>query len=344
MVRLQLSIDRAAFSFVSEPIRMHSPFNLPRSLFPLLAALSACVGAKGPSAGTSRRDSTRVDDGLEVPAHAAMSVLPDTNSTEYEGTGPHGIPHYAINYPFSSEDRELLRRAYGIADPHRLYLSDSTDDAILKYDTSVKRRLGCIVNSYRVGFVSVRRPGETWEEAERRVKRTPALEFTGHPHPASVAISYLDPEVRPEFERMLAAARARGFVLRVTATYRSPVREAFLMSEGGGRTHTLTSSHSYGRAIDVVVDDGNRSRSGTKADWIAFRRWVSHYSTTAGERFRTLGQAGETWDWPHVELPTERVGFRSIEDAIARARTCLAPGATLPCNFRPHRWGDPLVF
>jgi hypothetical protein len=146
----------------------------------------------------------------------------------------------------------------------------------------------------------------------------------------------LDPEVRPAFERMLTDAAAAGYKLHVIASYRSPLRQAYLMSLGGNRTHTLTSLHSYGRALDIVVDDGNRAHKATKADWIGFRIWLSRYRAPTGERFHTLGAIDHTWDWPHVEVPTDRIGFRSIDEAIARGRACLAPGSTTPCDFAPN--------
>ena len=94
------------------------------------------------------------------------------SASSYEGVDRRGIPHYAT-IGISSADSLLLRRAYGIEDPHRLYVSDSTEEGILKYDTKAKRCLTCYVNSYRVGFVSVRRPGESWEVVERRVRANP---------------------------------------------------------------------------------------------------------------------------------------------------------------------------
>jgi hypothetical protein len=263
----------------------------------------------------------------------------------YAGADSRGIPHYATRQ-FSPEEADILRRAYGIEDPHRLYVSDSTEDAILKYDTEVKRCATCYVNSYRVGFVSVRRPGESWEGAERRVRSTPARAFAGGDLPGSTSTADLDPDVRPLVDRMLADARAAGFRLRVSATYRSPLREAFLMAAGEGRTHTLTSAHSYGLAVDVVVDDGQLGRPATRRDWIAFRRWVARYRTADGETFHLLGKVDRTWDWPHVERPTEHVGFRTIDAAIARGRACLAPRPTVPCNFAPNLpagLGHPLV-
>ena len=49
-----------------------------------------------------------------------------------------------------------------------------------------------------------------------------------------------------------------------------------------------------------------------------------------------LGQIDHTWDWPHLELPSASLGFSTIEAAIARGRACLAPDATIPCDFPPH--------
>jgi hypothetical protein len=39
---------------------------------------------------------------------------------------------------------------------------------------------------------------------------------------------------RPRFERLIAAARAAGFPVRVRGTYRSPERQAYLMVLGRG--------------------------------------------------------------------------------------------------------------
>ena len=254
----------------------------------------------------------------------------------YEGVDSRGIPHYATALSLSTDEAQVLRRAYGIEDPHRLYVSDSTDEGLLKYDTQVKRCATCYVNSYRVGYVSVRRRGESWEEAEHRVRSTPARTFTGSANPASTSTADLDPDVRSLASRMLRDARAAGFHIDVTATYRSPLREAFLMAEGAGRTHTLTSNHSYGRALDIVVGDGNLRRPKTRRDWIACRQWVTRYHTPTGESFRIIGRAERSWDWPHVELPAADIGFRSIEAAVARGRECLKADATRPCNFPPH--------
>src|SRR5438105_268652 len=161
---------------------------------------------------------------------------PSSSSTEedplvYTGEGPDGIPHY-VRREFSAAERSLLRRAYGIEDPNRLYVSDSTEDGLLKYDTKAKTCATCYVDSYRIGFISVRRPGETWEDAERRVRSMRLRDFPASAHVGSTSTSDLDPAIRDEVERMLADARRAGFALRVSATYRSPEREAYIMAEG----------------------------------------------------------------------------------------------------------------
>jgi len=268
---------------------------------------------------------------------AAVTATSDSlRALAYEGVNNRRIPNYATAINLSSDDARVLRVAYGIEDPHRLYVSDSTEEGILKYDTQVKRCADCYVNSYRVGYASIRRFGESWEQAERRVRGAHAGAFRGSGNWESNALADLDPDVRVLSQRMLLDARSAGFNLRVIATYRSPIREAFLMAEGGGQTHTLTSNHSYGRALDIVVDDGRLSHARTRRDWISFRRWVTHYRTPTDESFRILGKLDKTWDWPHVELPSSEIGFSTIEKAVRRGRACLMQGATVPCNFQPH--------
>jgi hypothetical protein len=278
---------------------------------------------------TSRTMGGRIREALGRIATAIGRGARDGELPPYTGTDARGIPHYA-RHPFSDEERRLLRDTYGVEDPNRLYVSDSTEDGLLKYDTRVKRCRTCYVNSYRVGFISVRRRGESWEEAERRVRAMRPRDFTAAARASSsTSTADLDPDVRAAMEDMLASARRAGFVLRVAATYRSPEHEAYLMAIGGGRTYTLTSLHSYGRAIDVVVGDGNLSRRATRTQWIAFRRWVTAYK---GDDFRILGTPERTWDWRHVEMPTASVGFRTIEAALARARACRGTA----CDFTPH--------
>ena len=256
-------------------------------------------------------------------------------ASAYTGTDSKGIPRYAT-LRVSPEDSVILRRVYGIEDPRRLYVSDSTPQGLLKYDTQTKRCRACYVNSYRVGYVSVRKPGESWEQAERRVHSTRAEIRAGHPRAASHSIADLDPRVVPLVAAMLSAARTAGFTVRVTTTYRSPLREALLMAEGHGSTHTLTSNHSYGRAVDISVDDGIRSHASTRRDWVAFRRWVTRYPTPPTESFYIIGAPDSTWDWAHIGIPSARIGFRSIPDALARARACITPSSTTVCDFQPE--------
>jgi hypothetical protein len=128
-------------------------------------------------------------------------------------------------------------------------------------DTERDPGAGRVIRSYRVGAPSVRFPGETWEQLGRR-------------------LASLDLEARPEFERMLAAARRAGYRVKVVDTHRTAERQAYLLVSGGGLTFTATSKHSSGRAVDVIVGDGNLKHQRTRARWIAFRRWVS--GTRAG--------------------------------------------------------------
>jgi hypothetical protein len=104
--------------------------------------------------------------------------------------------------------------------------------------------------------------------------------------------------------------------VRVTEAYRSPERQAYLMVRGGGLTFTATSMHSAGHAVDLVVADGDLYNPRTRANWIAFRRWVAGFE---GGRFRLLGTPERSWDWPHVELADAPLGFRSVEELLQAA-------------------------
>ncbi len=253
----------------------------------------------------------------------------------YAGTDARGVPRY-VTRAFTDEERILLRTAYGIEDPNRLYLSDSSAVRVLKYDTRRKRCRTCYVNSYRLGFASVRHTGESWDALERRVRRMRPQAFGAVARHQDASLRRLDPDVEPAVVRLLDDARHVGFHVRVVATYRSPEREAYLMALGGGRTHTLTSLHSYGRAIDVQVLRDGGLRVAPRAWWIAFRRWVLAYP---GGAFRIIGTPAHTWDWRHIEIPSARIGFRSLGAVLARARACVARTRDTPptlCDFAPH--------
>lgn len=280
----------------------------------LLAALFAIAA---PAAARAQ-----VSEG--VPTSLAMAVaggLAAVNAVayppmSYAGRDSAGVPHY-VERPFTSEERWLLRRRFGIEEPGRLYLSDSSDTGHLNYDTEHDPGAGRLVRSYRVGAPSIRLPGESWEELERRLRTMRPSDFGPEARRADTTLASLDPEARPHFERLVTAACQAGFPIRVAETYRSPERQAYLMVLGGGRTFTATSMHSAGHAVDLVVGDGNLRNPRTRARWIAFRRWVAGFEDG---RFQLLGAPERSWDWPHVELADRPLGFRSVEALLHAAR------------------------
>ena len=269
--------------------------------------------------------------GGEVTAHPSVKRS-RTDADSYSGTDARGIPHY-LTRPVSDDGRRILRQAFGVVSASHLYLSDSTPGGMLKYDPELKPCLTCYVNSYRIGYVSIRKPGESWDELQRRVRGLRRSSFPPSSLVTSSSVSAMDPDVQDEVRQMLDAARGAGFRLRIVATYRSPEQEAVLMAEGRGRTHTLTSLHSYGRAIDLSIGDGNLGNPSTRRSWIAFRQWVTGFR---GNDFRVLGTPDRSWDWAHVELPNARIGFHTVDDAITAGRACLARSTASFCEFPPH--------
>jgi hypothetical protein len=265
-------------------------------------------------------------------AEAAKSANAQSAALSYSGTDGRDVPHY-FSGQLSAQDRSVLRDAFGVVSPSHLYLSDSTSDGVLKYDPTPKPCAACYVNSYRIGFLSIRKRGESWDDLERRTRTLSRSSFPASLLVTSSSVSTMDPDVQKEVQQMLDAARGAGFDVHVVTTYRSPEQEALLMSNGRGRTHTLTSLHSYGRAIDVRIGDGNVNNPRTRRAWTAFRTWVTRFR---GTDFRILGAPDRSWDWSHVELPSERIGFRSVDAAIAAGRKCTANPSPLACEFMPH--------
>jgi hypothetical protein len=294
-------------------------------------AAAACAVQSGCSGDAGAREAHRRSAERSAAPFGRIDAA-DPAAKAYSGTDSRGVPHYAKR-SFSNEEVSILRRVFGVVSPSHLYLSDSTESATLKYDPEPKPCAACYVNSFRVGFVSVRAPGETWDGLERRVKVMHRGAFAPGALVSSTSVSTMDPDIQADVQTMLAAARRQGFQLHVRSTYRSPEREAMLMAAGGGRTYTLTSLHSYGRAIDITVGDGNLRSQRTRADWVAFRRWVTAYP---GGEFRVLGTPERTWDWAHVEMPSGSIGFRNIEQALAAGRKCLSRGIADRCEFPPH--------
>ncbi len=293
-----------------------SPF---RVLAPRLR-LALLFAAAGPLLGAAQTTGG-LTTSLAMATEAAFraATMPVYPAWSYAGRDPAGVPRYIRRY-FSPEERRLLRERFGIEDPNRLYLSDTSAQAYLNYDTERDPGAGRLVRTYRVGAPSVRRPGETWEALERRLATTRPDDFPVAARVADTALASLDPEARPAFERMLAAARRAGHRVRVVETHRTAERQAYLMASGGGLTFTATSKHSSGRAVDLIVGDGNLRNRRTRARWIAFRRWVTGYE---GGRFHLIGRPDRSWDWPHVEVDGPR-GFGSIEELLAAARLEVA--------------------
>src|SRR5207244_2625900 len=120
----------------SRPSRLAHPRRArPRRFARWLAAIATAVACgRAPGASTSAATAQRIRDSA---SRAFATLPPDSVANEsdvlpYTGHGPYGIPHYALR-TFSAADRELLRRVYGIEDPTRLYVSDSSEDGLLKY-------------------------------------------------------------------------------------------------------------------------------------------------------------------------------------------------------------------
>jgi len=285
-----------------------------------VAAWAATAGrsrvAEAAPAPAAHLDTTPTDNGVAGPIPARLD---DTAALAYAGRDARHRPRY-VQRAFTDSERTLLRRAFGIADPNRLWLPDSVPTSVLRYDATAGGLAA------RVGYRSWRLPGETWEAFADRLQRLPKSAW-----PASARQDYrtgldvLEPAARATFAALLADARAAGFRVRMLETDRSPERQAYLLVHGNGRTLTATSAHVYGRAVDFVVDDGNIHRRTTRRDWIAFRRWV----LARGQgRLRLIGTTYDTWDWPHVELVEPPVGFRSVDALLEAARACLGEAAT----------------
>ena len=232
------------------------------------------------------------------------------------------MPHY-LRRAFSPAERRLLLVQFGIEEPQRLYLSDTLPSATLTYDTDWDQGDKDVVGSHRVGAQSVRRPGESWEQLERRLADTSPLDFPLSTRKANASLSSLDSAVQPLMRRMLVAAREAGFRVRVTEARRTPERQAYLMTLNGHLTYTATSRHAEGYAVDMTVDDGDIRHASTREHWIAFRRWVA---TTQRGVFRIIGTPDQSWDWPHIEYVGRLPGFGSVEALLEAAHWCESEG------------------
>ena len=163
-----------------------------RALPQMAPGLSALISAALDPARSldSVADRTDAGDGEESaavrPASAAR-VVSEYPRAAYAGRDERGVPRY-LGRAFSEEERDLLRREFGIEEPQRLYLSDTLPGATLTYDTDWDRGERDLVSSYRMGAASVRQPGESWEELERRLASTRPESLPGeHPPSGSLA-------------------------------------------------------------------------------------------------------------------------------------------------------------
>ena len=295
----------------------------PRKTFVLLLAAVPVLPA---AAAAQRLEAHYASMGFETLARRSEGAAPGSFAREsfaresYAGRDAAGVPNY-VRRVFSAEERRLMKERFGIEDPSRLYLSDSTPRAHLNYDTERDPGAGRLVRTYRVGAPSLRRAGETWEAFEARLRTMRPSDLPRSAAVANRSLAALDSVARPHFERLFADARRLGYRVRIVETYRAPERQAWLQVQGGGLTFTGTSHHTAGRAVDVVIGDGNLKSRRTRAQWTAFRRWVASYD---GGRFRLIGEPGRSWDWPHIELADGAQGFGSIEEMLEAAR-CSDP-------------------
>ncbi len=287
----------------------HPPLR-PLSAFWTLLALAFLAWATRTALAERVADAPKGTDADAVGANALSALYPPLS---YAGRDADGVPHYTAR-PFSAAERRLLLDEYGIDHPENLYLSDSTPYAVLLYDTERDCGDPCLVSSYRVGAPSVRRHGESWAAMEERIRHTPLSSFPRSARIPTRSLAALSPVARGAFDTLLTSARAAGYTVRVTESYRSPLRQAYLLRRG--MTYTATSLHSDRRAIDVVVGNGRLRDSANRARWTAFRTWVRTFD---GGRFRIIGRPDSSWDWPHIELPNRDVGFRSVEALLDSA-------------------------
>ena len=105
-------------------------------------------------------------------------------------------------------ERRLLREQFGIEEPGRLYLSDTIDRGVpqLRHRARPGRRAaGALLPGGRaVRAAAPARPGRSSSDGWRRLRPD---DFPASARMADTSLASLDPEARPAFERMLAAAR-----------------------------------------------------------------------------------------------------------------------------------------
>lgn len=94
----------------------------------LLAGASPHPGAAQATGGFTTSLAMATEAAIRAVAMPAYPVA------GYAGRDSAGVPRY-IQRPFSFQERRLLREHFGIEDPGRIYLSDTSAEAYLNYDT-----------------------------------------------------------------------------------------------------------------------------------------------------------------------------------------------------------------
>jgi hypothetical protein len=250
---------------------------------------------------------------VTLAAAVVLAASPGIPLASYTGRDSvTGVPRY-VTRAFTDVERRVLRERFGVDEPSLLYRND---EGFIVFDSRRDGGLRDYVNTYRVGARSIRHPGETFRELERRVRGKPAAYYGSPVERVENSLDALEPQVRDEFRELLRDARSVGLPIDVFETYRSPERQAYLLGRGDGVTHTATSMHSDRRAMDVRVRDDGLTSSEVRAMYARFQKLaIARGFTLAGE-----------WDPGHVALPDaeQQSGFTSIE-ALLVAATADAP-------------------
>jgi len=163
----------------------------PKGCRTILAFLLTATPAAG-SAQAAAQATLAVATETGFAAATALLYPPDI----YAGRDPDGVPYY-VERPFSLDERRLLREHFGIEEPGQLYLSDSGPGAYLMYDTERDPGVGRLVRTYRMGAASIRRPGETWEQLERRLRTMRPGDFPAAVRRPNASLASLDPRRAP---------------------------------------------------------------------------------------------------------------------------------------------------
>lgn len=163
--------------------------------------------------------------------------------------------HYALLRAFSATlvENSTIGKA-GVVDESRVY--EKRGRRVV--DTNRPDVLG-MVPTHFVDRESGRLPIETWEEYEDRViARAPSSYDTTQ----IVDVDALDSKVATSLRALVESAKAEGITIGIVETRRAQERQEMLFQVGRlpgdvrrPITWTLTSEHTSGRAVDLVVND-----------------------------------------------------------------------------------------